>query len=67
MWIILPQAPPTCLCNVEKLWHAVKRWMFFGQPLTGKEQYIVNWWPGAHTKANRKGHQLELEAGLFNF
>jgi len=53
MWIILPQAPPTCLCNVEKLWHAVKRWMFFGQPLTGKEQYIVNWWPGAHTKANR--------------
>lgn len=35
----------------QKLWHAVKRWMFFGQPLTGKEQYIVNWWPGAHTKA----------------
>ena len=46
----------------RKLWDAVID--VFDKPLIGKEQYIVNWWPGAHTKAEKR-EQLELDIFFF--
>ena len=66
MWIILPQALPTCLCNV-KIVACCEKMDVFWQPLTGKEQYNCELVARCTYQGQQKGKPIRVRSWTFIF